>query len=152
FVDSLAVPAGELPTLNLNLDSGPNSSAATCGVKGAHAGGKTTKTKSSSALTHGGSSGSSAGGSTSLGSGSGSSSSSGSVGSGSFSQPASSATGSGAEQQAAGLTGNPAPASSTGFTAALKKPLWLLVAFLVWQALMIVTGVSVWHWKKGGVS
>jgi hypothetical protein len=31
----------------------------------------------------------------------------------------------------------------------LRKPLWLLLAYLVWQALVIATGTSLWNWRRG---
>jgi hypothetical protein len=66
---------------------------------------------------------------------------------GGASQPASSSTG-----IAGQTTGNAGQASPTGLAAALRKPLWLLVAYLVWQALMIATGWSLWSWHRGGAS
>jgi hypothetical protein len=49
----------------------------------------------------------------------------------------------------------PASGAGTGvtslpaaFAAALRKPLWLLVAYLVWQALVIGTGVSLRNWRR----
>jgi flagellar basal body-associated protein FliL len=33
-----------------------------------------------------------------------------------------------------------------------KKPLWVLLAYLVWQALAVGTGASLWHWRKGGAA
>jgi hypothetical protein len=57
---------------------------------------------------------------------------------GSAAQPASSSTSS------PGGTSLPA-----AFAAALKKPLWLLLAYVLWQALVIGTGVSLWNWRRG---
>ena len=45
--------------------------------------------------------------------------------------------------------GNSLPAA---FAAALRKPLWLLLAYLVWQALVIATGWSLWNWRRGEAS
>jgi hypothetical protein len=36
------------------------------------------------------------------------------------------------------------------FATALRKPLWLLLAYLVWQALVVGTGWSLWNWRRGG--
>jgi hypothetical protein len=33
--------------------------------------------------------------------------------------------------------------------AALTKPLWLLLAYVLWQALVIGTGASLWYWRRG---
>jgi hypothetical protein len=46
-------------------------------------------------------------------------------------------------------TGNSLPAA---FARALRKPLWLLLAYLVWQVLVIGTGWSLWNWRRGGAS
>jgi hypothetical protein len=121
FVDSLAVPAGPVP--NLDLSSSSSSSSSSCPGDG-HSSGRTTSGGGSAA---GG--GTSAGGSTS----SGSLSPSGS-GFGSTSQPTSSSL------------GNSLPAA---FAALLKKPLWLLLAYVLWQALVIGTGASLWNWRRG---
>jgi hypothetical protein len=44
-------------------------------------------------------------------------------------------------------------ASSTGLVSALrKKPLWLLLAYLLWQAIVIGTGASLWKWRRGAAS
>jgi len=61
---------------------------------------------------------------------------------GGASQPASTSTGNAGQTQT----------SPTGLAAALRKPLWLLVAYLVWQALMIATGWSLWSWHGDGAS
>jgi hypothetical protein len=84
---------------------------------------------------HGTTSGTSAGGS-SLAGGSSSLSPSGSA-FGSTSQPTT------------GTIGNSLPAA---FARALRKPLWLLLAYVVWQALVIGTGISLWNWRRGGPS
>jgi hypothetical protein len=34
----------------------------------------------------------------------------------------------------------------------LKKPLWLLLAYVLWQALVVGTGVSLWNWRRGEAS
>jgi len=57
----------------------------------------------------------------------------------SASQPASSSS----------SNGNSLPAA---LASALRKPLWLLLAYLLWQALVIGTGVSLWNWRRGDAS
>jgi len=133
-VDSLATPAGPLPNLNL-------SNLSRCGLSGGHSG----RTKTSGRASKGGG-GSLAGASTS----SSSPSASGSTSSG----PTSSSLTGGASQPASTSTGNAGQTqtSPTGLAAALRKPLWLLLAYLVWQALMIATGWSLWSWHRGGAS
>jgi mucin-2 len=129
FVDSLAVPAGPPPSLDLTspLSSSSSSSsfsASTCG------GGHSSKTTAGGASTAGGS-GSTAGGSSSVG---------GSTSPGALSSSGST-LGSGSSS-----TGNSLPAV---FATALRKPLWLLLAYLVWQALVLGTGASLWNWRRG---
>lgn len=52
-----------------------------------------------------------------------------------------------------GSTGTPSESSTpTVLTSALSKPMWLLAAYLVWQALAIATGASLWRWRLGGGS
>jgi hypothetical protein len=136
-VDSLATPAGPLP--NLNLSSLNLTSVNSCGSKGGHAG----RTKKSGGASKGGG-GSSAGGSTSS-----SSPSASGFGSTSSGPTSSSLTGS-ASQPVSSLTGNAGQAFPTRLAAALRKPLWLLLAYLLWQALMIGTGWSLWRWHRGG--
>jgi hypothetical protein len=127
FVDSLAVPAGAPPDLG-NLGFGSSSfSSSSSPSSSCHGSGH-----SSGASTAGGSS--SAGGSNS----SSSLSPSGSA-FGSASQPGSSS----------GSTGNSLPAA---FAAALRKPLWLLLAYLLWQVLVIGTGASLFNWRRDGAS
>jgi hypothetical protein len=131
YVDSLAVPAGAPPNLDLSSSSASSpalSASSSCG------GGHSSKTASSGASTAGGGSstaggGSSAGGSTASGSLS---------TSGSASQPTSSSTGN-----------SSLPAA---FAAALRKPLWLLLAYVLWQAIVIATGTSLWNWRREGAS
>ena len=120
FLDSLAVPAGPLPDLDLLSSSSPLSSSC---VGGSDPSGAT----SGAASTGGGSL--SAGGSTSSSTLSPSASEFGAT-----SQPVSSST------------GNSLPVA---FAAALKKPLWLLLAYVLWQAIVIGTGVSLWNWRRG---
>lgn len=135
FVDSLATPAAPMPSGGLgfsssSLSSSPSPSSSCLGAK--HSG--SSLSGSSSMTASGG--GSSAGGSSSLVSGSGAGS------------PAASALGA-SSQPTSGTTGSSVPAS---FAHALKKPLWLLLGYLVWQALVIGTGWSLWRWRKGGVT
>jgi hypothetical protein len=75
----------------------------------------------------------------------GSSSAGGASSSGSLSPSASGAI----SQGTSGSTGTSLPAA---FAAALTKPLWLLLAYLVWQALVIGTGWSLWNWRRGGAA
>jgi hypothetical protein len=119
FVDSLAVPAGPPPKLGSSSSS--SSSSSSCLGAG----------RSGSAASGGFASG-------------GSSSAGGSLSSGSLS-PSGSAFGS-ASQPGPGATGTSLPAA---FAAALRKPLWLLLAYVLWQTLVIGTGVSLWSWRRG---
>jgi hypothetical protein len=135
FLNSLAVPAGALPNLNL---SSSFSSPASC-PNGRHSGIKKT---SGGALKGGG--GSSAGGSSSSSSPSASISSSGS------SQPTSGFTGSGSQPTSSSI-GTP-QSFPARLASALRKPMWLLLAYLLWQALVIATGVSLRSWQRGGAS
>jgi hypothetical protein len=137
FVDSLAVPAGNPPNLDLSSSSASSSASSaspSCG------GGHSSKTTSSGASTAGGGAStaggsSSAGGSTSSSASSPSGLTSGST-VGSSSQPTSSST-------------NSLPAA---FAAALRKPLWLLLAYVLWQAIVMATGASLWNWRRDGAS
>jgi hypothetical protein len=140
FLDSLAVPAGDLPNLNLSssLSSSSSSSSSSC-PKGRHSG----KTKMSGGASKGGG-GTSAGGSSSSSSPSFSNSSS----SGS-SQPTSGFAGSGS-QLASSSTGTAPQSFPARLASALRKPMWLLLAYLVWQALVIATGASLWTWRRDG--
>jgi hypothetical protein len=70
------------------------------------------------------------------------------AGSGSSSSLSPSASGFGSASQPSS-TGNSLPAA---FAAALRKPLWLLLAYVLWQAIVIATGVSLWNWRRGGAS
>jgi hypothetical protein len=71
-------------------------------------------------------------------------------GSGASGSLSSSASGFGSSSQpVSGTAGNSLPAA---FALALKKPLWLLLAYLVWQALVIGTGWSLWNWRRGDAS
>jgi hypothetical protein len=38
------------------------------------------------------------------------------------------------------------------FAAALRKPLWLLLAYVFWQAIVIGTAASLWNWRRSGAS
>jgi hypothetical protein len=112
FVDSLAVPAGPIPKLDLGGGLGGGGSAGSGSASGGTASGSS---------------------STGFPSGGGSSS-------GYSSQPASS--GSAAAAPAV------APASSA-LTSLTRKPVWLLIGYLVWQTLVIGTGISLRHWRIG---
>jgi hypothetical protein len=131
FVDSIAAPFAPLPAGGLGFSAGSSFSPSTsCG--GGHLG----SSASRSGLSASGGGSSIAG---SAGSAGGGLSASGSA-LGSSSQPASGTT---------GTTGGSVPAS---FARALKKPLWLLLAYVVWQLLVIGTGWSLWNWRRGGAS
>jgi hypothetical protein len=81
--------------------------------------------------------------------GGGNSSAGGSNSSGSLSaSPSGSGFGSTA-QPVASSTGNSLPAA---FASALRKPVWLLLAYVLWQALVIGTGASLWNWRRGEAS
>lgn len=136
---SLAVPAGPLPNLNLSSPSALSSptsattGTASCGKTG---GGHALRTtKSGGGLTTGGSS--SAGGS--------SASSGGALGASSGLSPSAASSLGSSAQPTTGSTGSGVPAE---FAAALRKPLWLLLAYLAWQALVIGTGASLWNWRR----
>jgi hypothetical protein len=142
YVDSLAVPAGPVPDLGFSSGSLPSSGSCLGGGKGS-------KLKSSGGSLSGGAGGSSAGGSSS-GGGSGvlGATAGGATGSGGLAGSASTLGSSGSEP-GSGSTGGSLPAS---FAAVLRKPLWLLLAYLVWQALVIGTGWSLWNWRRDGAS
>jgi hypothetical protein len=152
YVDSLAQPASALPDLGLDLStvsgdgslfgSSSGASSGSC-LTGGRSG--TKGTKSSGGTLGGGSTG---GGPTPPASSSAPSSSGFASGS---SQPTSGVL-AGSTGEPVAATGTAPAASPMGFLSALKKPLWLLVIYLVWQVLMLVTGVSVWHWYRGGTS
>jgi hypothetical protein len=136
FLDSLAVPAGALPNLGLNLN--PSSSASSSCAKGAHSGNK----KTSGGASIGG--GSSAG--KSSGSPSGSTSFSGS------SQPTSGVAGSASQPTTSSSTTTAPQSFPVRLASALRKPIWLLLAYVLWQALVIGTGASLWAWRRGEAS
>jgi hypothetical protein len=128
YVDSLATPqgpVGPLPDLGFSTSSSSSSSSSSSCLGGGHASGA-----------------SASGGSSSVAGGSGALGSSGSA----FGSGAQAASGSGT---GSGSTANSVPAA---FAAALKKPLWLLLAYVVWQAMVIGTGVSLWNWRRGGAT
>jgi hypothetical protein len=54
-----------------------------------------------------------------------------------------------ASQPTSSSTGTSLPAA---FASALRKPLWLLLAYVLWQALVIGTGASLWNWRRDGAS
>jgi hypothetical protein len=129
FVDSLAVPAGALPDLGFSASSSSFSSSSSpsssCQSGGQSGGGSST-----------------AGGSSSVG---------GSNASGSLSPSASTfgSTSQPGSTSGSSPTGNSLPAA---FASALRKPLWLLLAYIVWQALVIGTGASLWNWRRDGAA
>jgi hypothetical protein len=125
FLDSLAVPAGPLPKLDLDLNL---SSSSTSSCLGGHSG----RTKTSGLAGAGGSS--SVGGSTSS----------------SSLSPSPSASGftSGSSSTGSGL-----PTSLAELASLMRsKPMWLLLAYLVWQTLAVITGASLWNWRRDGAS
>jgi hypothetical protein len=119
YVDSLATPQGPLPDLGLSSASSFSSSPASSSCAGAGQSGGATSGASA------------AGGG--LSAGSASSGTASASGFGSSSQPGS------------GSGGTSLPVA---FATALRKPLWLLLAYLVWQALVIGTGWSLWNWRR----
>lgn len=136
YVDSLAAPATPLPDLGLPPSSLSSTTSSSC-ARDRHSR-STAKTSGGGGGSTAGDGGSTAGGS-SLPGGSTASSSLSSSGSALGSAPQTNAT----------STGNSLPAT---FAAALRKPLWLLLAYLVWQALVIGTGMSLWNWRRDGAS
>jgi hypothetical protein len=63
--------------------------------------------------------------------------------------PSSSAFGSDSQPTSGSSSSGSLPAA---FASALKKPLWLLLAYVLWQALVIGTGLSLWNWRRGGAA
>ena len=60
---------------------------------------------------------------------------------------------SGSSQPGSSASGSPLQNAAAGFASLLrKKPLWVLLAFLIWQALAVGTGASLWQWRRGGAS
>ncbi len=158
FLDSLAAPAPPMSASNLGFSSsgfGPSSgsgsstgsssgfSSGSCGAVGGKS--HTSKTSGFSSNGTGSSSagGSSSSGSSSLTSGSGSTSSQGGTAAG---------LSGGGTQATSGTTGGGGQSLPARIVSALKKPLWLLLAYLVWQALVIGTGASLWRWRRGGTA
>jgi hypothetical protein len=141
FVDSLAEPAPPVPPLGgLGLAGSAKSSKSfsSC-LGGAH---KSGKTVSGGALSSSGGSSASGGGVASSGSGSG-------AGAGGSLASSGSSLGASAASPTSGSPGSSFPASVVH---ALRKPLWLLLAYVVWQLLVIGTGASIWHWRRGGAA
>ena len=61
--------------------------------------------------------------------------------------------GSGSSSSSSGGPGSSTSGSlPAAFTALQNKPGWLLAAYLVWQALMIATGASLWRWRAGAAT
>ena len=132
FLDSLAVPgvpfsAGNFD-LNFNSNNSSSPSSSSSGSSGSSCvGGVAGGSKSSGSLASGG--GLSSGGSNAAGS----LGSSGS-GYGSSSQP--------------GSTGSPLQSAAAGLASFVRhKPTWLLLSYLVWQALAIAAAASLWKWQ-----
>jgi hypothetical protein len=135
YVDSLAVPAPPLPDLGLSTGGGSS-----C-LGGGH--GHRSKTAGGASAAGGG--GSATGGSAATGGGS--STAGGSASSGSLAPSGSSLTSSSQPGSSSGGRSLPAELAS-----ALRKPLWLLLAYLAWQALVVATGVSLWGWRREGAA
>jgi hypothetical protein len=123
YIDSLATPAGDTALGGLGLSSGSSSLS------------------SSSSSSCGGAAGGAASGASASG---GSGSAVGGVGASGSAAGAGSAFGSGSQP---GSTSLP-----VAFATALRKPLWLLLAYLVWQAIVVGTGWSLWNWRRGDPS
>jgi hypothetical protein len=139
FVDSLAVPAGNPPSLDLSSPGSlSSSSASSCG------GGHSSKTTAGSGSAAGGGAPTAGGSASTAG---GSSLAGGSTAPGSLS-PSGSAFGS-ASQPSSSSSGNSLPAA---FASLLRKPLWLLLAYVLWQALVVATGASLWNWRRDEAS
>jgi len=122
YVDSLATPAGDTALGGLGLSSGSSSLSSSSSSCGGTAGGAASGASAS------GAGGSAVGG----------------VGASGSAAGAGSAFGSGSQP---GSTSLP-----VAFATALRKPLWLLLSYLVWQALVIGTGWSLWNWRRGDPS
>jgi hypothetical protein len=136
YVDSLAAPAGKVSAADLaspfsSSSSSPLAGSSPCGGKSPS--GKTTAGGSTAA---GGGTAAGVAGGTAAGGASASGVPSSGTGGSSFA--------SGTQPGASG-GGSSLPAS---FAAALRKPLWLLLAYLVWQALVVGTGASLWNWRR----
>lgn len=134
FLDSLAVPAGPLPVLDLNFNSSFNSSSSSSSSCSGGSGGSAGGTKTSG--------GAAAGGSLSAG---------GSSSPTSFSPSASGFTS--GSQPGSSAAGSPLGASLAGLASIVRsKPLWVLLAYLLWQTVAVATGASLWHWRRGGAA
>lgn len=67
------------------------------------------------------------------------------------SSPASSAGSGGySSQPAASSSSGPMQAVQSFFTSLKSKPLWLLLTYFLWQAVVLGTGASLWYWRMGG--
>ena len=62
-----------------------------------------------------------------------------------------SSSGYSSQPASSGNAAQAAPASSV-LTSLTRKPVWLLVAYLVWQTLLIGTGISLRRWWMEGAS
>jgi hypothetical protein len=140
-VDSLAVPAGNPPNLDLS-----SSSASSSGFSGPSScgGGHSSKTTAGGTSRAGGGAATAGGGSATAVGGS---PAGGSTAPGSLS-PSGSTLGS-TSRPSSSSAGNSLP---TAFASALRKPLWLLLAYVLWQALVIGTGASLWNWRRDEAS
>ena len=126
-VDSLAVPAPPVSDIDLSSSLSAGSLGGLAGAASCGGGAGTS-----------GVAGTAAGGSASSATG----------GSASSLSPAGSAVGAAAQPVAGSGSGSSVGSLPAAFAAALRKPLWLLLAYLVWQSLVIGTGVSLWNWRR----
>ena len=66
--------------------------------------------------------------------------------------PGGTSFGTGSSSAGSDVTGTPGGSAPSAFTTLLGKPAWLLAAYLVWQALILATGASLWRWRAGGIA
>jgi hypothetical protein len=76
----------------------------------------------------------------------------GSAGFGSSGTSGSSTYGSSSSGSGTAVGAGGAQATPTSFTSLLRKPMWLLIAYLVWQAMVIGTGTTLWRWRAGATT
>jgi hypothetical protein len=81
--------------------------------------------------------------------------SSGFSGGGSAGVPSSGSSGYSSSQPGTSSAPTSGTASQTGssfFTSLASKPLWLLLTYFLWQALVVGTGASLWFWRMQGAT
>jgi hypothetical protein len=49
-------------------------------------------------------------------------------------------------------TGSSTVMSPSAFTTLFGKPLWLLIAYLAWQTIVVATGATLWRWRAGAAT